>query len=149
MHVLSGRRGADVSYEEKGTWVYLLVSLIVYAGYVITVLGRAQTPISTTAYQWPLVIAIGLAVVTSVALRVLVEIVRPSETHRADARDRDIDRIGIIRSWWLVTAGAVAALAMALAEWPHFWIANVVYLGFVLQAVTGSAVKLGAYRRGL
>jgi hypothetical protein len=30
----------------------------------------------------------------------------------------------------------------------YFWIANVIYLGFVLSAVAGSVVKLVAYRRG-
>ena len=38
---------------------------------------------------------------------------------------------------------------MAMARWDYFWIANVIYLGFVLWAVAGSAVKLVAYRRGL
>ena len=38
---------------------------------------------------------------------------------------------------------------MALAKVDYFWIANVIYLGFVLWAVVGSAVKLVAYRRGL
>ena len=42
-----------------------------------------------------------------------------------------------------------AALLMAMAKWDYFWIANVIYLGFVLWAVGGSALKLVAYRRGL
>lgn len=138
-----------MSYEEKGTWVYLVVSLAVYAGYVAVVLGRAQEPVTDTAYQVPLLAAIAIAVVAAVVVRVLVEIVRPSETHLADSRDRDIERIGVLRSWWLVTAGALAGLAMALVQWPQFWIANAIYLGFVAQAVLSSVVKLIAYRRGL
>jgi hypothetical protein len=46
-------------------------------------------------------------------------------------------------------AGAAAALVMAMAKVDYFWIANVIYLGFVLWAVAGSALKLVAYRRGL
>ncbi len=38
---------------------------------------------------------------------------------------------------------------MALLKMDYFWIANVIYLGFVLWAVAGSAIKLVAYRRGL
>jgi len=38
---------------------------------------------------------------------------------------------------------------MALARWDYFWIANVIYLGFVLSAVAGSVVKLAGYQRGL
>jgi hypothetical protein len=38
---------------------------------------------------------------------------------------------------------------MAMARWDYFWIANVIYLGFVLWAITGSVIKLVAYRRGM
>jgi hypothetical protein len=47
-----------------------------------------------------------------------------------------------------VVVGGVAALGMALAQWGHFWIANVIYLCFVLSAVVGSIAKIVAYRRG-
>jgi hypothetical protein len=46
-------------------------------------------------------------------------------------------------------AAAAAALLMAMAKWDYFWIANVIYLGFVRWAVGGSVLKLVAYRRGL
>ena len=38
---------------------------------------------------------------------------------------------------------------LALAKADYFWIANAIYLGFVLWAVAGSVVRLVAYRRGL
>jgi hypothetical protein len=44
---------------------------------------------------------------------------------------------------------AGAALVMAMIRWDYFWIANVIYLGFVLWAIAGSVVRLVAYRRGL
>jgi len=44
---------------------------------------------------------------------------------------------------------SAAALVMAMARVDYFWIANVIYLGFVLWAVAGSVLKLVAYRRGL
>jgi hypothetical protein len=52
-------------------------------------------------------------------------------------------------SRWFLAAGAAAALVMAMAKVDYFWIANVIYLGFTLWAVAGSALKLVAYRRGL
>ena len=64
-----------MSYEEKGTWVYLVTSAGAYAVYLVIILGRVQTD--------------------------------------------------------------------------YFWIANAIYLGFVLWAVVGSAIRLVAYRRGL
>jgi hypothetical protein len=48
-----------------------------------------------------------------------------------------------------VVLGAVAALALALFQAPWFWIANAVYLAFVLSAVVGASARLVAYRRGM
>lgn len=162
-----------MSYEERGTWVYLLVSLGVYAAYVIVVLSQAADPITETVYQVPLLWSIGAAILASIVLRIVVEIGagvargvgdevakeiesrtgakterRAVDPYRADARDREIDRLGTQRTWIVVAAGALAAMLMALAEWPFFWIANVIYLGFVLQAVSSGIVKLVLYRRG-
>lgn len=176
-----------MSYEERGTWVYLVVSVGVYAAYVAVVLSRASDPIIETAYQVPLLWSIGAAIVAAIVLRIIVEIgagvargvgveiareiesrtgagtaagsgaavgagtriePRAVDSYRADARDREIDRLGNQRTWIVLALGALAALLMALAEWPHFWIANVIYLGFVLQAISSSIVKLVAYRRG-
>jgi hypothetical protein len=35
-----------------------------------------------------------------------------------------------------------------MAEVPHFWIANAVYLAFTLSAILGSVARIFAYRRG-
>jgi len=64
-------------------------------------------------------------------------------------RDRETTRSGEYASRWLLIAGAAAARVMAMAKWDYFWIASVIYLGFVPWAVVGSALKLVAYRRGL
>lgn len=176
-----------MSYEERGTWVYLYVSVGVYAAYVAVVLARAADPLAETAYQAPLLWAIGASIAASIALRIIVEIGagvargvgdavrrevaqeaaretgRPGsgiaadrvdaphpagDPYLTDDRDREIDRIATVRTVLVLVAGALAALGMALAEWPHFWIANVIYLGFVLQAVSSAIVKLVVYRRG-
>ena len=42
----------------------------------------------------------------------------------------------------------IAALGLAMAELDYFWIANVIYLAFVLSSVLGSAAKIVGYRRG-
>jgi hypothetical protein len=38
---------------------------------------------------------------------------------------------------------------LAMAEFEYFWIANAIYLAFVVSALTASVVKIAAYRRGL
>ena len=79
----------------------------------------------------------------------VIETVRPSDSRRADIRDKEIYRFGEYASRWFIVAGAAAGFFMALAKVDYFWIANGIYLGFVLWAVAGSAIRLVAYRRGL
>jgi cytochrome b561 len=139
-----------MSYEEKGTWVYLVVSVVVYAAYVGVVLSRADGgPLADVAYVAPLLWSIGAAIVAAVVVRIVVEIARPSESYRSDERDRDLARRGTLAGQWGVVAGALGALVLALAEADTFWIANTIYLGFVVMAVVSSVVTLVAYRRGV
>jgi len=128
-----------MSYEEKGVWVYLVVSVAVYVGYAITVASQPE-------WIWPLVISIGVAIVAGIVLRILVEIVRPSENYRADARDKGISRRGDAAGNAAIIAGALGGLILALFAADYFWIANAIYLGFVLSAVVSSLVKIAAYR---
>jgi hypothetical protein len=139
-----------VSYEEKGIWVYLVTSAGSYAVYLAIMLGRVlNTPVAHVPYVAVLLWTAGASIVASIAGRVLVEAARPSDSRQADVRDKEIYRSGEYASRWFLVAGAAAALLMAMARWDYFWIANVIYLGFVLWAVAGSVLKLVAYRRGL
>ena len=45
--------------------------------------------------------------------------------------------------------GALAAMLMAMFEFDTFWIANVIYLAFVLSAILSFIAKSVFYRRGL
>jgi len=139
-----------MSYEEKGVWVYLVTSAGAYVVYLVIVLGRLQTtPAAEVSYAPALLwTTLGSAVAATVG-RTLVETARPSDSHKRDVRDKEIYRFGEYASRWFVIGGAAAAFFMAVAKVDYFWIANVIYLGFVLWAVAGSAVKLVAYRRGL
>jgi hypothetical protein len=147
--LLHGRVGC-VSYEEKGTWVYLVSSAGAYAVYLAIILGRlASTPAAQVPYIAVLLWTAGASMVANMAGRTLVETVSPSDSRRGDVRDRDVSRSGEYASRWFLVASAAAALVMAMAKVDYFWIANVIYLGFVLWAVAGSVLKLVAYRRGL
>lgn len=139
-----------MSYEEKRTWVYLVSSATACAVYLAIVLGRASgTPVAQVPYVSALLWTTGASIIASILGNVLLETASPSDSRRSDVRDREISRFGEYASRWFVIAGATAGLAMAMERWDYFWIANVIYLGFVLWAITGSVVKLVAYRRGL
>ena len=139
-----------MSYEEKGTWVYLVTSVAAYGVYLAIVLGRVlSTPVAHVAYISVLLWTTGASIAASTVGRVIVETASPSDSPRADVRDKEIARFGEHASRWFVIAGATAALGLAMARVDYFWIANVIYLGFVLWAVAGSVLKILAYRRGL
>jgi hypothetical protein len=139
-----------MSYEEKGTWVYLVTSAGAYAVYLAIIVGRLQgTPVAQVPYGWVLLWTTVASAVASTVLRTLVETVSPSDSRRRDVRDKEIYRFGEYASRWFIVGGAAAAFFMALTKVDYFWIANVIYLGFVLWAVVGSSIKLVGYRRGL
>ena len=139
-----------MSYEEKGTWVYLVTSAGAYVVYLAIVLGQVQRmPVAHVSYVPVLLWTAGASIVASIVGRVVFETARPSGSRKSDVRDREINRFGEHASRWFVVAGAAAGLFMAMARWEYFWIANAIYLGFVLWAVAGSVVKLTAYHRGL
>ncbi|GIH80171.1 hypothetical protein [Planobispora longispora] len=151
-----------MSYEEKGVWVYLVVSLGTYAAYLAVILGRAGGgPLTEVAYVPPMLWSIGVAVVaaivgrigvavaTAIAGRIADETVRLSENYRSDPRDKDINRFGEYVGGGVFAVAMLVPFALAVVEADHFWIANAMYASFVLTALVSSCAKLVAYRRGL
>ncbi|MEU5722402.1 MULTISPECIES: hypothetical protein [unclassified Micromonospora] len=138
-----------MAFEEKRAWIMGLVAVAAYAAYVVIVLGRADgDPLADVSYAGPLLATVAGSIVASIALHIVVSAVSPEGANEKDQRDREIHRLGDHIGQSFLIVGGVAALAMALADWDQFWIANVIYLGFVLSAVVGSAAKIVAYRRG-
>ena len=139
-----------MSHEEKGVWAYLIAVAGSYTVYLVIIIGRlGSTPVGQVRYAATLLWTTVASTVASVAIRTALEAARPSESRRRDVRDREISRFAEYASRFLVVLGAGAAMLMAMARWDYFWIANVIYLGFVLWALAASVLKLVAYRRGL
>ena len=139
-----------VSYEEKGQWVYLVANFLGYGGYVAVVLSQLGTrPIGDVDYVPVMLGAIGVAIALSIAGRIILEILKPSDSYAADVRDRDINRLGEYVGGTLLGVAMLLPFGLTLAEFDHFWIANAIYLVFVLSAFVSTLVKLYAYRRGL
>jgi formate-dependent nitrite reductase membrane component NrfD len=134
-----------MTHEEKRSWIMLAVSVIAYSAYVGIVLSRSDgQPLASTGYVTPLLCTIGAAIGATILLDIAVDIASPRTT-----REKEIGRFGESMGQAFIVIGAVAALLMALAEWDWFWIANVIYLCFVLSAVLSSTAKIVAYRGGL
>lgn len=138
-----------MSFEEKGTWVYAVIAVALALIYFAIVLGQLpQTAASDITFQVPLLAAIGATIGLTIAAHILVAIMAPDDAGRRDQRDKDINRYGEYVAGLILGLSAVVPLALALAEADHFWIANTIYLAFVLSTVSGSIVKIVAYRRG-
>jgi hypothetical protein len=70
----------------------------------------------------------------------------PGEADKKDQRDREIRHYGERVGSWLIIAGAISALVLALATADHFWIANAIFLGGMAASIISSAAKIAAYR---
>ncbi|GAA0231978.1 hypothetical protein [Cryptosporangium japonicum] len=137
-----------MTLTEKRAWITLVVTVVTYAGYVVTVLRRADgRTLVDVPYAGPLLSTIGIAMVAAIVLEILISMVTPNASRVTDVRDKEIGRLGEYIGQSFVAIGGVAALLMALAEWDWFWIANVIYLNFALAAVLGAVAKVVIYHR--
>ena len=149
-----------MTFEEKVTWVEAAVFAAVPAVYFAIVLGQlGNTPAAQIAYQKPMLIAIGISIIltivgsilTGIGTGITAEITAPgsgADIGRSDERDKEISRRGELIGYYVSSAGVVGAMALTMLEYPYFWIANALYLGFVVAALVSAAVKIVAYRRG-
>lgn len=139
-----------MAFEEKRAWLMAIVAVAGYAVYATIVLSRATgRPLTEVPYAGTMLWTIGLGIVAGIVLGILNGIVSREEGLQVDERDREIGRFGDHVGQSFVAIGGVSAMALAMFEAAHFWIANVLYLCFVLSAVLGSLAKIAAYRRGL
>lgn len=139
-----------MSFEEKSTWVYLVVSLCGAAVYAAVIIGKAQgVPLTEVAYVVPMLSTIGAAVAVGILGNIAISVSNPKEAGKKDARDREIEHFGTNIGQSFLVIGGLGALGLAMGEVIHFWIAQVLYAGFVFSALLGSVARLIAYRRGL
>jgi MFS family permease len=147
-------------FEEKMTWVSVVIGIVVPLAYFATVLPQlGEVAAADIAYQRPLVVAVIASIVLSIIGAIVMAIATAigaeitgsgsvDDIDRTDERDTQISRRGDVVAYYVASAGAVGALIITMLEVEHFWIANVLYLSFAVAAVVGGAVKLLAYRRG-
>jgi hypothetical protein len=140
---------AAISFAEKTTWVYGAVTLVTYGIYVGIILTRANGgPLADVAYAGPMLGAIGGAIVAGIIASTLITTIWAREGTQQDERDTAIDRYGDVIGYWVSSVGVVGALLLTMADFDRFWIANAIYLAYVLAALVSTAAKLIAHRRG-
>jgi hypothetical protein len=137
-----------VAHEEKRAWIRLVVAVLGYSAYVAVVVSRADgRSLPDVPYATTLLWTVGAAVVASILAEAGMAVVVPGASRTTDVRDREIGRLGDHIGQSFLVIGAVAAMLMAMADWDQFWIANVIYLCFVLSAVLSGVTKVIVYRK--
>lgn len=141
-------------YEERNTWVGLIVSVVGLTVYVLLVLQQAGEGPLTDVVWWPIMLwtilgSIAASIVISILWGILAGVRDRDGVGKSDQRDRDIAHMGgRVGQAFLVIAGLGVIVLCALeADW--FWIANTMFFGFALSAFVGGVASVIAYRRGL
>jgi hypothetical protein len=157
-----GRRSEEAAmpFEEKITWVNGLVTIVVPVVYFVVMIGRLQsTSASDIGYQRALIIAIVASVVLTIVGSIAAGIgtgisaelrgrKAADDIDRKDERDKTISRRGDLIGYYVASAGMVGVLILTMLETDYFWIANALYLSFVVAMAVSTVVKPVAYRRG-
>jgi hypothetical protein len=138
-----------MSFDEKNAWVFGGIAIAGYVTYLVLLFTAAGGgALDEAPYVAPMVGTILGAIGAGIVGGIVVGMTNPKET-KSDRRDKQISWFGERIGNSFVIAGGLAALLLCFVEAPHFWIANVIYLGFVLSAILSTVVRLVAYRRGL
>jgi Na+(H+)/acetate symporter ActP len=136
-----------MTFQEKSNWVVLVVALptlLIYAALIVPQL--MSKPLAEVSWVQPLILAIVGFVVANVLGNVVAAVSNPREADVSDERDQAIDRFGERIGNWLIVAGAITALVLAMAVAHQFWIANAIFLGFLAAAIVSGFAKIAAYR---
>jgi len=93
--------------------VVAVPTLLVYVALVVPqVLGK---PIADVSWVGPMIATIVVFVVANILGNVVAAASNPSEADKNDERDREIDRVGERVGNWLIIAGSIAALVLAMS----------------------------------
>lgn len=139
-----------MTHDERGAWLFGASVLLAYGVYLAIVVPRTWgRSVADVAYEAALLATFGSAILAGIILWVLLgRGGQGGETFR-DARDHEITAYGERAGQGVVALAAMVALGLALRAVEPFWIANVLYLGFVLAALVSSLARIAAYRWGV
>jgi len=139
-----------MSFEEKNTWVFGFIAITGYSVYLVLLFSRVgDRPLAEADYVWPMIGTILGAIAAGILLGIIVGMTSGRNGGKTDQRDKQISRFGEQVGNSFVVIGGIGALVLCFISAPHFWIANLLYLCFVLSGILSTIAKLVAYRRGL
>jgi NADH:ubiquinone oxidoreductase subunit 6 (subunit J) len=139
-----------MTFREKSHWVVLVVAVPTLLVYAVVIVPQLLTgPVAEVDWVAPMIVAIVGFVLANILGTIVAAISNPREADVSDERDREIDRSGERIGNWLVIAGAVTGLVLAMAMADQFWIANAIFLGGIAASIVSALAKIAAYRGSL
>jgi hypothetical protein len=140
--------------HQRSAWIFGIVAVVGYITYLVLLFVSADGgPLVEAPYQGPLVGTVVGAIIANIVLSIIGSIIAGTfgsrGASRVDVRDLEISQMGERVGVAPLVLGSLVALVLALVDGEPFWIANALYLGFVLSAVLGTAARLSAYSGGL
>ncbi|HEY5249061.1 MAG TPA: hypothetical protein VIJ15_11515 [Dermatophilaceae bacterium] len=138
-----------MSFQEKITLALTGILLAVFGGYFALVLGEvAGSPAHEVAYR-DLMVPVVIALVIVVAVvHVANAAISHADADLQDERDRQIGLRGERTAGYVLAAGTVAGLSLAMAGAETFWVAQALLGTLVLAELTEDVTRLTLYRRG-
>lgn len=137
-----------MSYEEKNTWAFGVIALVGYLVYLVLTFVMGDGPFDPDGYVGAMIWSIGGAIVAGILAGIVIAIAGGKGGGRIDQRDREIGWLGERVGNSLSVIAGIAALILCFVQAPHPFIANTLYLGFVLAGIVQAMTKLAAYRQG-
>ncbi len=135
-----------MAFLEKSNWVVIFVGVPTLLVYVAVIVPQVLSkPVAEVSWVQPMIVAIVAFVVANVLGNVVAAASNPREADKKDQRDTEIDHLGERIGNWLLVAGSIVALVLAMAMAEQFWIANAIFLGGIVGALLSSATKIAAY----
>ena len=136
-----------MTFMEKSNWVLLIVGVPTLVAYLAVVVPQVlNVPVAEISWVQPMVVAIVAFVVANILGNIVAAASNPGEADLNDERDQEIDRVGERIGNWLIVAGSIVALILAMTTADHFWIGNAIFLGGIAGALLSSVTKIAAYR---
>lgn len=123
------RQSRSRSFEEKNPWAVVLSVALAYGWYVATVVtGDVAGAGAEVAYRQPMAVMVVALVALLAATHAVLAATSPRQVGRRREDEVRHARQGRSAAAFVLAGGAVATVAMAMAQAEHVWIATSLWL---------------------
>lgn len=138
-----------MSFEERSTWIMAIIMFGVYGWYFFVALSQMDNEaFRVDGYQSVMLVAVVVLVILAAVTHIVIAVADPKGVDKSDVRDRQINRYGEYVGGYVLGAGALFALALAMFRVDQFWIANAILAALVLSELVSAGTRVVLYRRG-